>query len=149
MMPNSLRAGFALALMALVGGCAGSGPPGGDDRRLPELGVDFSWKDVPACTNTSPRIVVRNAPAGTARFRVELVDKDSAFARHGGGEVTADPSGVIAPGALTAYRGPCPAQVAIHYEMRVWALDASGKVVARGVREDTFTPARLSRSIRR
>ena len=114
-------------------------------RGAPELGVEFTWKDVPPCSNVSPRIIVRDAPAGTARFRVELVDVDSAISRHGGGEVAATPGGVIPAGALKSYRGPCPAQQPITYEMRVQALDASGRVLARGTERLTYTPVRLRR----
>jgi len=135
----------AFIVLATVAGCA----PGGPEGRVPELAVDFSWKGVPPCSNVSPRIVVHNAPPGTARFRVELVDKSTAFARHGGGEVAAARDGVIPPGALTAYRGPCPSQAAIVYEFRVAALDGTGKVVARGAAEETYTPISITRTGRR
>lgn len=132
-------------MLSAAAGCA----TGAEDSRFPALSIDYTWKDVPACSTVSPRIVVRNVPAGTARFRVELVDKDSAFARHGGGEVAAEPGGVIPPGALKAYRGPCPSQVAIMYEFRVWALDAGGTTLARGAEAQSYTTARLVRSGRR
>lgn len=135
----------AIILLTALAGCAA----GSDGARLPELAVDYTWKDVPACSNVSPRIVVHNAPPGTVRFRVELVDKDSAFSRHGGGEVAAPQNGVLPPGAVPNYRGPCPSQIAIVYEVRVWALDASGKTLARGAREETYTPTSLMKSGRR
>ena len=135
----------AFILLATVAGCAAGGPEG----RVPELAVDFSWKGVPPCSNVSPRLVVHNAPPGTARFRVELVDKSTAFARHGGGEVAAPPNGVLAPGAVPNYRGPCPSQIAIVYEIRVWALDAAGKTLARGSRAEVYTPTALIKPGRR
>ncbi|MGH7006163.1 MAG: hypothetical protein ACREIP_19640 [Alphaproteobacteria bacterium] len=104
-----MRSALAIVLVLAGAGCAGTG----DDARLPRLGIEFNWNDVPVCSNVSPRLVVQGAPPGTARFRVELVDKDSALARHGGGEVAADPSGVIPQGALQSYRGPCPSQIAV------------------------------------
>jgi phosphatidylethanolamine-binding protein (PEBP) family uncharacterized protein len=133
----------ALALAAAA--CSSIGAPGdtGDDGR--KLAVDFSWNGVEACSNVSPKITVYNAPAGTRRFRVELVDLDSAISRHGGGEVEAGRDGVIPAGALKSYRGPCPGQNPINYEMRVAALDASGQVLARGAERQTFTVKSLIR----
>jgi phosphatidylethanolamine-binding protein (PEBP) family uncharacterized protein len=135
----------AFILLTALAGCA----TGSGEVRLPELAVDYTWKGVPACSNASPRIVVHNAPPGTARYRVEQVDKDSAFARHGGGEVAAPRDGVLPPGAVPNYRGPCPSQLAINYEIRVWALDAAGKSLARGARVETFTPIALIKPGRR
>ena len=132
-------------LALLVAACAGGQTA---QRGAPELGVEFSWAGVPPCSNVSPRIVLRDVPAATKRFRVELVDIDTAFARHGGGEVDVAPSGVIAEGALKSYRGPCPSQQPIVYEMRVEALDAGGQVLARGAERLTYTPATLRRPSR-
>jgi hypothetical protein len=115
----------------------------------PELGVEFTWTGVAACSNVSPRIIVRDFPAATKRFRVELVDMDAAISRHGGGEVEAARDGVIAEGALKSYRGPCPSQAAIVYELRVAALDAGGRVIARGAERQTFTPVTIRRPGRR
>ena len=118
-------------------------------RGAPELGVEFTWKDIRPCSDVSPRIVVRDAPAATKRFRVELVDIDSVMSRHGGGEVEAAPGGAIAAGALKSYRGPCPSQHSVEYEMRVAALDASGRVLAQGSERQTFTVPQLRRPSRR
>lgn len=115
-------------------------------RGAPELGVEFTWTGVPPCSSVSPSIIVRDAPSGTRRFRVELVDLDSALSRHGGGEVEAPPNGVIPAGALKNYRGPCPSQQAIEYELRVAALDAAGRVVAEGRERQSYVPAQLRRS---
>jgi phosphatidylethanolamine-binding protein (PEBP) family uncharacterized protein len=133
-----------VVFLALAGAaCSSSSSPGYDAFDPRALGVDFTWTGVPPCSNVSPKITVYNAPAGTRRFRVELVDIDSAFARHGGGEVEARPGGVIPAGELKSYRGPCPSQQPIRYEMRVAALDASGQVLARGVEQQTYTPVSL------
>jgi phosphatidylethanolamine-binding protein (PEBP) family uncharacterized protein len=112
-------------------------------RGAPELGIEFTWRDVPPCSNVSPRIVVRDAPAAARRFRVELIDVDSMMSRHGGGELDAPPGGVIPPGALKSYRGPCPSQQSIEYELRVSALDAEGRVIAQGRERQSFAPTRL------
>lgn len=134
-----------LALVA-VAACSTSQPqaPSG----APELGVEFTWTGVAACTDVSPQIIVRDVPAATKRFRVELVDVDSVMSRHGGGEVEAAPNGVIPAGALKSYRGPCPSQQGIEYEMRVSALDATGRVLAQGKERQTFTPTQLRRPSR-
>jgi len=117
-------------------------------RDAPELGVEFTWAGVPRCSDVSPRIVVRDAPPGTRRFRVELVDIDSVMSRHGGGEVDAPADGVIPAGALKSYRGPCPSQNAIDYELRVRALDAAGRVIAEGKERRSYVPAQLRRPAR-
>ncbi len=117
-------------------------------RGAPQLGVEFSWAGVPPCSNVSPRIVVTDFPPATRRFRLELVDVDSAISRHGGGEVEAAPGGVIPAGALKSYRGPCPSQQPIVYEMRVAALDTEGRVVARGAERQSYSPGTLRRSSR-
>jgi phosphatidylethanolamine-binding protein (PEBP) family uncharacterized protein len=114
----------------------------------PELGIEFTWTGVAACSNVSPRIIVRDFPAATKRFRVELVDMDVAISRHGGGEVDAARDGVIAEGALKSYRGPCPSQSPIVYEMRVAALDAGGRVIAQGTERQTFSPVKIHRPSR-
>ena len=137
---------FAVVLLALLAAACAGGQTA--QRGAPELGVEFSWAGISPCSNDSPRIVVRDAPAATKRFRVELVDIDTAFGRHGGGEVDATPSGVIAAGALKSYRGPCPSQQPIVYEMRVEALDAGGRVLARGAERLTYTPTTLRRPSR-
>jgi phosphatidylethanolamine-binding protein (PEBP) family uncharacterized protein len=114
-------------------------------RGAPELGVEFTWTGVAACTDVSPRIIVRDVPPAARRLRVELVDVDSAMSRHGGGEVDVPRDGVIAAGALKSYRGPCPSQKAIEYEMRVAALDAAGHVIAQGRERQSFVPSQLRR----
>ena len=132
-------------IVFVAAACAGQDAP----RGAPELGVEFSWKGVASCSDVSPRIVVRDVPPATRRFRVELVDLDSAISRHGGGEVDAGRGGVIPEGALKSYRGPCPAQSAIAYEMRVAALDEAGRVIARGAERQSYTPVSLRGPSRR
>ena len=133
-----------LALAAAA--CATSQPQA--PRGAPELGVEFTWTGVAPCTDVSPGIIVRDVPAGTRRFRVELVDVDSVMSRHGGGEVAAGPGGEIPAGALKSYRGPCPSQKPVEYEMRVWALDGAGRVLAEGKERQIFTPGQLRRPSR-
>jgi hypothetical protein len=135
---------FSVTLLALLAAACSTSQQQAP-RGAPELGVEFTWKDTRPCSDVSPRIVVRDVPAATKRFRVELVDIDSAMSRHGGGDVDAAADGVIAAGALKSYRGPCPSQHSIEYEMRVAALDASGRVLARGSDRQVFAVHRLIR----
>ena len=137
---------FPALLLALF--AAACSTPQQAPRGAPELGVEFTWTGVPPCTDVSPRIVVRDAPPGTRRFRVALVDIDSVMSRHGGGEVEAAPGGVIPAGALKSYRGPCPSQQPIEYELRVAALDASGRVIAEGKERQSYVPTTLRRPSR-
>jgi phosphatidylethanolamine-binding protein (PEBP) family uncharacterized protein len=136
----------AAPLLALL--AAACSTPQQAPRGAPELGIEFTWKDVAPCSNVSPRIVVRDVPAAARRFRVELVDVDSMMSRHGGGEVEAMPGGVIPAGALKAYRGPCPSQQSIEYELRVLALDAEGRVIAQGKERQSYAPTQLRRPSR-
>jgi phosphatidylethanolamine-binding protein (PEBP) family uncharacterized protein len=137
---------FLAPLLVLCAAACSTSQPA--PRGAPELGVEFTWAGVPACTDVSPRIVVRDAPPETRRFRVELVDVDSVMSRHGGGEVEAAPGGVIPSGALKSYRGPCPSQQPIEYELRVAALDASGRVIAAGKERQSYVPTSLRRPSR-
>jgi phosphatidylethanolamine-binding protein (PEBP) family uncharacterized protein len=131
-------------LLALAAAACSTAQPQAP-RGAAELGVEFTWTGVAPCTDISPKITVRDVPPGTRRFRVELVDVDSMVSRHGGGEVAATPDGVIPPGALKSYHGPCPAQQPIEYEIRVAALDAAGRVLAVGKERQSYVPARLRR----
>jgi phosphatidylethanolamine-binding protein (PEBP) family uncharacterized protein len=137
----------ALILALAAAGCASAGRPGADDTG--PFTIEFTWEGVPPCSNVSPRLQLRGAPPGTRRYRVELVDLDSAISRHGGGEVPADPSGVVPAGALKDYRGPCPSQHTINYEMRVQALDEGGRVLARATERLPYTVQTLIRRGRR
>jgi hypothetical protein len=141
---HSLRL-FPLALAFAAAACATQQPA----SRAPELSIEFTFTGVQPCTNVSPRIVVRDVPPAAKRLRVELVDTDTAFARHGVSEVEVPRDGVLAPGALKSYRGPCISQQAIVYELRVEALDEGGRVVARGAEKAAYEPGNLRQSIRR
>jgi len=117
-------------------------------RGAPELGVEFSWQGAQRCTDVSPRIAVTDVPPAARRLRVELVDIDSAFTRHGVNEIPVPPDGVIPAGGLKTYRGPCPSQQSVVYEMRVAALDEGGRVLAQGSHRETYTPLNLRRPSR-
>ena len=67
-----------------------------------DIPLDFNGPGTVGC-------LVAWLAARTAGSEVELVDVDSMVSRHGGGEVAAAPDGVIPPGALKSYHGPCPA----------------------------------------
>lgn len=143
---HSLRL-VALAITLAAAACAT--PEQRQAARAPELSIEFSFIGTQACSNVSPRIVVRDIPPAAKRLRVELVDTDTAFTRHGVSEVEVPRDGVLSPGALKSYRGPCISQQAVAYELRVEALDESGRVVARGVEKANYSPGSLRQPILR
>lgn len=104
-----------------------------------DLGVEFKWSSSDRCSHSSPEIHVSNVPEGTKSFKVRLKDLDVPNYRHGGGTVTADPSGVIPQGALTdGYNGPCPPEGTHHYRFTVTALDNNGDALAKGSADQPF-----------
>lgn len=138
-----------IAFLALATAACTSTSPGSNAAKLT---VEFSWDNVRPCSRESPPIKVFNAPAGTARLKIELVDIDTMFSNHGGGEV--DYKGEIVPaGALRNYSGPCPlggkTTSATRYEFRVTAVDAKGAVLGYGTASNSYTPPRLAPGMRR
>lgn len=134
----SLR-GMAIAAVLTAAACAGSPPAG-----TPVIDVDFTWAGAGACSERSPRIVLRDVPPGTRRLRVELVDVDSVMAGRSASEIDPPADGVIRPGALANYRGPCGQQQSVTYELRVTALDGAGKTVGFGRKREIFVPPKLN-----
>ena len=104
-----------------------------------DLSVNFKFTAAYKCSKVSPEIHVGNIPSGTAAFKVRLRDLDVPTWRHGGGTVPADPSGVIARGALKdGYNGPCPPSGSHNYEFTVKAVDANGETLAEGSSTQRF-----------
>lgn len=142
-----MRASFVLLALAAAG-CASTSP----GANVPKLTVDFAWDNVRPCSNESPPLKVFNAPAGTARLKIELFNIDAMFAGHGGGEIEYKGSPNVPAGALRDYRGPCPVggkAEPVRYEFRVSALDAKGAVVAYGTAISTYSPPRMLPGVRR
>lgn len=136
-----MRASIVLLALATAA-CASTGP----GSNAAKLTVEFSWDNVRPCSTESPEIKVFNAPAGTTRLKIELVDVDTMFSSHGGGEV-AYRGATVPAGALRDFRGPCPLggklTSAVRYEFRVSALDATGAVIGYGVALNSYTPPRI------
>lgn len=124
------RRAAALTLVLLAGACAPVRPgPAG----VPELGVR-SFIDVRhmCALGVSPPIAVAAAPAGTARYRVRIVNVSVLFGATSDFEVAAGPGG-IAEGALEGYRAPCPGETQLFsYRFEVLALDAPGNAIGYG-----------------
>ena len=123
-----------LLLPLILAGCV-STPVAKDAANL---GVSFSFSDAHKCSGLSPAINLSGVPAGTASFKVKLVDLDKTSYNHGGGTVANNGSGVIPEGALRAgYKGPCPPSGSHRYKFTVYALDDKGTAI--GVGEHTVT----------
>ncbi len=96
------------------------------------FGLSFDWGDLELCTSGIPNLVpsptfeVSNVPAGTARIRFELIDRDAPGYAHGGGTVDYSGRETIAAGAF-AYKSPCPPNSPHTYEWRATALAADGR----------------------
>jgi phosphatidylethanolamine-binding protein (PEBP) family uncharacterized protein len=113
-----------------LGGCAGNMDSA--IRGVKQLSIDVNTAGI-RCTRVSPEIHVSGTPTGTVIYRFKLKDLDVPTWNHGGGDVKADPSGVIPAGAIHGgYNGPCPPEGTHTYLFSVEALDASGAVLAVG-----------------
>ncbi|MBB3809453.1 hypothetical protein [Pseudochelatococcus contaminans] len=121
---------FAAVALALAGcnanqaGSAGSAAP-------QELSVAFNW-----CGAASPSFRIGNIPEGASKLRLRMTDRHVPSYNHGGGEVpvAGGSTASIPCGRLVgSYNGPNPPAPQVHdYEWTVTALDANGKVIARG-----------------
>ena len=112
-----------------------------DYSDLPQISVDFVWlKDQTCFDERSPEITLKNVPDITELLKVKMIDIDNSY-NHGGGTVTYDKSDRIPVGALENYKGPCPMMnMNPRYELRVRAIDASGKVIAFGKTFKIYPP---------
>lgn len=137
-------------LFALGAAACASTSPGPNAAKLT---VEFTWDNVRPCASESPEIKVFSAPAGTARLKFELVDIDTMFSSHGGGEIEYKGTPLVPAGALRGYRGPCPqgakGTAAVRYEFRVSALDAKGAVIGYGTATQSYTPPSILPGVRR
>lgn len=110
------------------------------------LDVAFAWNISHRCSPVSPEIRLKDIPAGTTTIRVKMTDLDQKDDDHGGGEISqSEPFGssfTMAPGALKAYKGPCPENFTTlghEYQFSVTALDADGKPLAVGSAKAPFS----------
>lgn len=97
-----------VALGALLAGCAASQDQPPVEMEQMTVGVEF--RPVHRCSRISPEMTVAYAPKGTKFYKVRLVEYGDGQERYlGGGQWSADESGLIPEGALsTHYMGPCP-----------------------------------------
>lgn len=94
-----------------------------------KLDVSVEWTDKSGCSLTSPPIRIKNAPKETKFIDVYMVDLNMPSFRHGGGMVAYDGSGLIAEGALSSFKGPCPPGTTHTYEFTVDALNADKSLI--------------------
>lgn len=94
------------------------------------MDMSFEWGPTKKCFDgKSPPITLSGVPAGTAKLRFRMTDLDAPNFNHGGATVAYGGQKKLAYGAFR-YRGPCPPSPHV-YEIRVDALDAKGKVIAK------------------
>jgi len=110
------------------------------------LDVAFTWNISHRCSPVSPEIRLKDIPSGTTRLVVKMTDLDQKDDDHGGGSITpSDALGntfTIEPGALKAYKGPCPENFTTlghEYQFSVTALGADDKALAVGSAKAPFS----------
>ena len=107
-----------------------------------ELDVDFKWN--PPCTIlfVRPKITIRNVPAGTVKYYVEMTDLDLPAFDHGSGYVKHENDGIIPAGAVRgSYAGPSPPYGVINtYEIKVKALSSNSDVLGVGKMSHRYPP---------
>jgi phosphatidylethanolamine-binding protein (PEBP) family uncharacterized protein len=102
------------------------------------LTVEWTWKRLHECSQTSPELKVTGVPADSKTLDIRMVDLNFRQFDHGGGSspISSDHVVVVPQGTLKDYRGPCPMRnlhFGNEYEFTVTALAADGKtVLARG-----------------
>jgi phosphatidylethanolamine-binding protein (PEBP) family uncharacterized protein len=104
------------------------------------------WNISHRCSPVSPEIRLKDIPSGTTTLRIKMTDLDQQDDDHGGGEISqSEPFGgsfTIAPGALKAYKGPCPENFTTlghEYQFTVTALGAEDKPLAVGSAKAAFS----------
>jgi phosphatidylethanolamine-binding protein (PEBP) family uncharacterized protein len=137
------RATYWLTVAVLVAACIiglyfdFSGPSSDEDQ--PPLSVRFSWAGIPACATISPAFELGGVPSDTKSLSFMMTDLDMPSFHHGGSTVPY--SGNVVQRGVISYTGPCPPPGQKHnYRWTVQAIDASGKVLAKGSVEATFPP---------
>ena len=100
-------------------------------QSVKRLIVSTAFSGSNGCSSRSPAFRIRGVPRGTRKLRFNMVDQDKPSYPHGGGTI-AYRGGNVPAGAFS-YTGPCPPYGETHrYEWTVTALNAAGKVIARG-----------------
>ncbi len=116
---------MALAAVAALSACAAE-PPAPQSMAV---AVSFGMRNY-CGLGTSPAIAVTNPPAGTARYRVRMVNTEVVFPT--AYETTVDSPGTSIPeGAMANYSGPCPGEFQRpRYRFTVTAVDGGGRALA-------------------
>ncbi len=116
---------MTLAAAAALSACAAP-PPGPQSMAV---AVAFGMRNY-CGLGTSPAIAVTDPPAGTARYRVRMVNMEVMFPS--AYETTVDSSGAAIPeGAMADYPGPCPGEFQRpRYRFTVTAIDGAGRALA-------------------
>ena len=86
-----------------------------------------------ACPATSPELQVYGTPHAARYYRVRLIDLNDPSAKHGEGEVSVNPSGLIPAGAIDeGYTPLCNGMGGHSYQYQVHAVDNLGHVLGTG-----------------
>jgi hypothetical protein len=105
------------------------------NEKVATLGLQFDWAQPNACSEYSPEIHVTGIPSGIRFLEVCLTDRYQPGADHGGwGRIPCPADGIIPPGGLDHYRGPCPPNDddGGRYEFVVRAIDGDDQVAGEG-----------------
>jgi len=99
--------------------------------------ASFKW-----CGGGSPIFNLEAVPKGTTILSLHMIDLDFAAGNHGGGDIVYTGQKNIPCGALGSsnsnYRGPAPPKGPHKYRFTIWAIDSSGKELARTTSERLF-----------
>jgi len=102
---------------------------------MADMGLSFTWGDIPRCTTGRPGLVpspafqLSGVPAGTVTIDFRLKDLNVPSYNHGGGTVRTGQNGTL-PFGLFSYKSPCPPGGVHTYEWTATARDAAGSVLA-------------------
>jgi hypothetical protein len=123
--------GPALALAALVAGCAAPASPYPD---LPRLEVKTAFAARNLCgLGILPAINVMNPPRDVARYTIKITSIDVLIQTPWTATVPAVSTGV-AEGTAPDYYGPCPGELqTFRYRFEVLALDAADQPLGYGL----------------
>jgi hypothetical protein len=123
-----------IAVVFILMGCVALASCQGDQDTL-ALALQFEWVKQNECSEFSPEIRVIGIPPGTRHLEVCLTDLYMPGSDHGGwGRIPCPENGIIAPGAIKHFRGPCPPKYYGHgkYEFTIRSLDKNGMVTGVG-----------------
>jgi hypothetical protein len=113
------------ACLMIFSGCSSEKRSSG----MAELSVDFTFRKENFCKDYSPEIQIAGIPKDAKVLKIRFEDL-YAGADHGGWSTVAnDGTGIVPPGNLKNFRGPCATN---KYEFTVKAFDEEGTVIGIG-----------------